>query len=82
MNFKDWTEAVVLVEGETVKVTHRSTKGFMGETDVIEAEVRDLAGIVTSRVDVTDHTAVRGGGQTVWIRQVAVDGRLIVEKYL
>lgn len=76
----DWRDKVVLNLGETLRVDSSRCEGFMQETDVYECSVLDASGNVVGKVRATDHTAVRGFGQTLTVRQTSVTGQTIVDE--
>ncbi len=76
----DWKSKIILNDGETVKHTGSSMKGFMQETDVDTYDVISEDGAINGTVTVEDHTAVKGFKRTVTVIQRDAAGKTIISE--
>lgn len=76
----DWQTKVILKDGETLRHEHSYLKGFMQEEDVDLYTILSSNGTETGRVEVTDHTAVKGFRRTVTVVQTNQEGRTVVRE--
>lgn len=77
---RDWQEKVVLKDGETLRLDRSYSKGFMQEEDVDLYTIVDSDGTEKGRVQVNDHTAVKGFRRTVTVVQTDQEGRTVVRE--
>ena len=76
----DWQKLLKLNLGETIRLRKSATKGFMGETDIMEYDVIDLNGHIVGSVEIEDHTAIRGFRRTVKVIQRSNSGKVILSE--
>lgn len=76
----DWRDKVILNPGETLRVDSSRCEGFMQETDIYECSILNSVGDPVGKVEVTDHTAVRGFRRTLSVRQISASGKVIVDE--
>jgi hypothetical protein len=76
----DWKSKIILESGETTQFVGRTSKGFMGETDVDTFNVIAADGTKMGDVTVEDHTAVKGFRRTITVTQRDAAGKTIVQE--
>ncbi|ONN67809.1 hypothetical protein [Herbaspirillum sp. VT-16-41] len=76
----DWKEKVVLKDGETLRLDRSYSKGFMQEEDVNLYTILNRDGAEKVKVQVHDHTAVKGFRRTLSVVQTDHEGRTVVRE--
>lgn len=76
----EWKQKVKLIPGESLKLERSYMKGPLQETDVELYTIVNEKDEVTGKVEVTDHTAIKGFRRTISVVQTDVAGSTIIRE--
>lgn len=76
----EWKQKVKLIPGESLKLERSHMKGPLQETDVELYEIVNERNEVTGKVEVTDHTAIKGFRRTISVLQTDAAGNTVIRE--
>ncbi|MEM5367218.1 hypothetical protein V4C53_14430 [Paraburkholderia azotifigens] len=75
-----WKDKIILNDGEVLRHDRPFSQGFVQEEDVDLYSIVNAIGTTTGKIQVTDHTAVKGFRRTVRVLQTDSAGKVIIDE--
>lgn len=75
-----WKNKLKLNADESLHLDHSYEKGSLGQEEVKLYSILNQEGIVTGKVQFTDHTAIKGFRRTLHVIQSDSSGKLVVDE--